>query len=328
MAINYRSNNKQTNISPEDIVWEKVKSPFYRIRYFVDTKNITLIVPTFTPETIFGDVALAVHPEDRRYKKLIGQKAIIPIVNRTIPIIADDTIDISQDEGIKRVTPCHDAWSLGIAKKHNLNLTKFAIDHNGCFTKLAGDFAGKNVGDFFENIVQNLDDIHNLDAVQQVVCEIPKDKASGDPLQAILSHQWFFVPPEEMAQQEYLHNLLQRVTIYPESYHDSWERSADTMVHTCRSITKKESLGMSFPLREGKDDVYFLSEEIILDMPKTKSKNRKLIPTLLIFNLIADQRLPAHFTVEELVEVILSPVDKEQSFGELYMSLLADDLPR
>ena len=123
-------------------------------------------------------------------------------------------------------------------------------------------------------------------------------------------------------------HILQQVAIYPENYHEAREKSADNMAHSCRSITKKESLGMSFPLREDKDDIYFLSEEIILDMPKNKSKNRKIVPTLLIFNLIADQRLPAHFTIEELVEVIFSSTDKEQSLGELYMDLLVDDLPR
>jgi valyl-tRNA synthetase len=128
-AINYRSNRLQTNIASDDIVRKRIKDKIYNIRYFVDTKNITIVVSTTTPETIFGDVALAVHPEDRRYKKLIGSKVIIPIINKTIPIIADEAVDAGSENGIIRVTPCHDKLGLDIAKRHNLKLNKFAIDH-------------------------------------------------------------------------------------------------------------------------------------------------------------------------------------------------------
>ena len=65
----------------------------YRLRYFIDTKNISLLVATTWPETIFADVALAVHPDDKRYKKLIKHKVIIPIINRAIPIIADESVN-------------------------------------------------------------------------------------------------------------------------------------------------------------------------------------------------------------------------------------------
>lgn len=175
-AINYRSNRLQTNIAADDIVWKKKKDKVYHIRYFVDTKNITLVIATTTPETIFGDVALAVHPEDKRYKKLIGSKVLIPIVNKSIPIIGDETVDAAKDNGIIRVTPCHDRQGLEIAKRHALKLNKFAIDHQGCFTKAAGHFQGKKVGDFFENIIQNLDDIHNLESTKIEEYEVATDK--------------------------------------------------------------------------------------------------------------------------------------------------------
>lgn len=86
-TINYRDNQTQTSIPSEEIIRKNITETAYNIRYFVDTKNITLIINTSNPTTLFGDVALAVHPDDRRYKKLIGHKAIIPIINRVIPII-------------------------------------------------------------------------------------------------------------------------------------------------------------------------------------------------------------------------------------------------
>lgn len=144
----------------------------YNVRYFVDTKNISLIVPTLRPETIFADVALAVHPDDKRYKKLIRTKVIIPIINKAIPIIADESVDPTKGTGIIRITPAHDKQSLIIAQKNNLAIDKFAIDKSGCFTKCAGDFCGKNVSEFIKNIIKNLDDIHNLESVSNEEAEV------------------------------------------------------------------------------------------------------------------------------------------------------------
>jgi valyl-tRNA synthetase len=102
----------------------------YNLRYFVDTKNISIIVPTIWPETIFADVALAVHPDDKRYKKMVNNKVIIPIINKAIPIITDESVDPNKGTGIMRITPAHDKQSLMIAQKHGLNRDKFAIDKN------------------------------------------------------------------------------------------------------------------------------------------------------------------------------------------------------
>lgn len=138
----------------------------------MDTKNISLIVPTLRPETIFADVALAVHPDDKRYKKLIHSKVIIPIINKAIPIIADESVDVTKGTGIIRITPAHDQQSLIIAQKNNLAIDKFAIDKSGCFTKCAGDFCGKNISEFIKNIIKNLDDIHNLESVNTEEAEM------------------------------------------------------------------------------------------------------------------------------------------------------------
>ena len=122
------------------------------------------------------------------------------MINKTIPVIGDETIDITKNNGVMRVSPCHDTRGLQIAQKHNLKTNTFAIDHNGCFTKLAGDFGEKKVADFLGNILQNLEDIHNLESVHQEEFEIPTDKTSGEKLQPILSQQRFFVVPESPTQ--------------------------------------------------------------------------------------------------------------------------------
>lgn len=328
MAINYRSNLRQTNISPEDIVWKKVRGNIYNIRYFVDTKNITFVVGTNSPETIFGDVALAVHPEDRRYKKLIGHKVIIPIINKTIPIIGEESIDITKNNGIMRVTPCHDTRSLGIAQKHNLKVNTFAIDHNGCFTKLAGDFGEKKVVDFLDNILQNLEDIHNLESVHQEEYEIPTDKTSGEKLQPILSQQRFFVVPTDEKKLAEQGTIMQEINIQPAMYHQLWEKTSDNQANIHRPISQKDNIGIPLPVRENKEDSYFVGEYDIINASGKKAKGKKIIPALLLFNLIADNQLSELFNIENLIEILLSPGEDQRNIGEMYMAAFEVDLPR
>ena len=83
---------------------------------------------TTRPETLFGDVALAIHPKDKRYKKLIGKKALIPILNREIPIITDTRVDMNHRGGVMRITPAHDRWSYTLAKDHHLETNLTVID--------------------------------------------------------------------------------------------------------------------------------------------------------------------------------------------------------
>ncbi|MEI7920038.1 MAG: hypothetical protein WCH65_07990 [bacterium] len=167
------------------------------MRYFIDTKNISLIVPTTFPETIFADVALAVHPDDKRYKKLIKNKVIIPIINKSIPIITDESVDPTKGTGIMRITPAHDKKSLIIAQKHGLETNKFAIDKNGCFAKTAGDFCGKKACDFIKNIIKNLDDIHNLESTSYCQIDYPINKKTGEKARPLLCSQLFIKTEKE-----------------------------------------------------------------------------------------------------------------------------------
>ena len=127
-SINYRSIKEQKTLGTDELQYKKMQVKQYNLRYFINTKNISLIVPTLSPETIFADVALAVHPDDKRYKKLVKTKVIIPIINKTIPIIADESVDPMKGTGIIRITPTHDKKSLMIAQKHGLEINRFAID--------------------------------------------------------------------------------------------------------------------------------------------------------------------------------------------------------
>jgi len=218
--------------------YKKTQVKQYNLRYFVDTKNISLIVPTLWPETIFADVALAVHPDDKRYKKLIKNKVIIPIINKTIPIIADESVDPTKGTGIIRITPAHDKQSLMIAQKNGLKIDKFAIDKSGCFTKSAGDFCGKDASEFVKNIVKNLDDIHNLESTKHIEAEVAVHRKTGEKAWPLLCNQLFIKIDKELID---IQSAIQekKITIVPQEYEEKIEETIKAIEYL--PVTKEDS---------------------------------------------------------------------------------------
>jgi len=169
-----RSPAAESVVSDIEVDFKEEEEKLYYVRYFVDTKKHVMIVATTRPETIFADVALAVNPLDKRYKKLIGKKVIIPIINRTIPIIADEYVDMTFGTGALKITPAHDPNDFDIAKKHQLPLDVFAFNRDEIFTEQAGHlFVNKRVGEFRENVIQYLKDIGNLEKVEAYTHRVP-----------------------------------------------------------------------------------------------------------------------------------------------------------
>ena len=156
-----RSQELQTNISKANTLTKTKKIKEFWIKYFIESKGVSITVPAKHIHTIFADVAIAVNPQDKRYKKLIWQNVIIPIINKNIPIIWDETVDSFQWSWAVRITPWHDEYGLQVAQKHNLPTDVFAVDVQGNFTEHAGEFSGKPIESFIENIETYIDDIWN-----------------------------------------------------------------------------------------------------------------------------------------------------------------------
>jgi valyl-tRNA synthetase len=326
-SINYRSIEEQKTLGTDELSQKKTKVKQYNLRYFVDTKNISLIIPTLRPETIFADVALAVNPDDKRYKKLIKSKVIIPIINKTIPIIGDDSVDPMKGTGIMRITPAHDQKSLIIAQKHGLQIDKFAIDKVGCFTKCAGDFCGKQAKEFVKNIVKNLDDIHNLESTKYVEVEIASHRKTGERARPLLCNQLFIKIDED------LHTITsaiqeKKLQIIPEEHEENIINTAQEIKY--RPVTKEDSKGYCLPFRKSKNGKnYFISDNELINLPAKKTKNKQTVLSLIIFNLVVDGRLKQHFSIEECIDVLLGKSRTgEQNTLEAYIELFSETLPR
>lgn len=319
-CINYRSINRQSIVSNEEINFKPIKKKKYKIKYFVDTKKECLTISTFSPETIFADVALAVNPVDRRYKKLIGSKVIIPIINKTIPIVGDESVDMQIDSWVVRVTPSHDKFWLDIALKHKLNTNKSAIDRLGMFTSEAWDFAGKKMSDFRDNVIQYLDDICNLWETQDMQTDIAIHKETWEELLQVMSKQWFVKPTQDniqsLIEDEYITSLNYKKSLFDD------EISKVTQI----CISNNQPFWVSMPLRLDKEfKSYTIDDNVILQNYKKNWKSKKILLTLIIFNLYMDSRVNKRFWLEEIIDILISPsIISSQNIIETYLDTYRD----
>jgi len=325
--ISYWNKEYQTIVWDTDIRFEKEIWKKYRIRYFVDTKKECLIVVTHRPDTIFADVALAVNPLDKRYRKLVWKKVIIPIVNQVIPLIADERVDMTKDDWVIRITPWHDALSLIIAKDHGLPLDQFAIDPDGNFTDLAGIFSGKKLVDFFDNIVQYLDDISNLDWWQRSEHLVPYCKKTWVVLETLSMNQWFVHIPQVTIDLFSDQLAFDQQKFFSPENKILFENLLQDQSSWC--ISRQYTIGSRFPIWY--DDVkkmYIITHEKLKDAYKKSKKTwTKLWLSYLIFSLILDGYLQEGFDIEDLVWALFaeSMWEAGKTVMEVYLTNTLED---
>jgi len=320
--ITYWNKEYQTVVGDTDIEWTTETMKKYMIRYFIDTKKDSVVVGTFRPDTIFADVALAVNPLDKRYKKFVNKKVIIPIINKAIPIIVDEEVDMTVDNGICRITAGHDIFGLEIAKKHGLPVDQYAIDTHGNFTELAETFAWKSVVDFFDNIIQYLEDISNLDQVVEVETLVPLCKKTGVFLEPLAMEQRFLRISDVV--QDHFREIIDfdQLSIYPDK-----QILLDVLDDKVWCISRQHSIGQPFPVMysDNKKPEIF-SESKLLDLFVAKwKKDDKVLLSLIIFNLILDWRLDKNFLLEELIDILCAPslADIGKTSLEEYLQIYA-----
>jgi len=175
-----------TSLSDLEVEYKDAKSKLWFIKY---SPQIT--VATTRPETMLGDTAVAVHPNDKRYKNLIGQKIILPIKNRKIPVIADKRVDPKFGTGAVKVTPAHSFIDYEISQEHNLEMTK-VIDKDGKMTEKAGkDFTGLKILEAREKVVQKLERQGLIEKVEDYGNNIGHCYRCGTVIEPLPSLQWF-----------------------------------------------------------------------------------------------------------------------------------------
>ena len=292
----------QTVLSDIEVKYEKEKWKLYYIRYFVVWKWEAITVATTRPETMFADVAIAVNPKDKRYKKYIWKQVYIPIVNRPIPVIADEEVDPYFGTWALKITPAHDPDDFHIAQKHNLPMDLFAIDKKWNFTDLAPEvLRWKPVEKVFNNLIQILEEIWNLEKVEDYEHNVPRCDRCKTVIQPMISKQWF-VDVKEFAQKSIEAVRNWDTKILPERFNKTFFDWLENIRPWC--ISRQLRWGHRIPVRTcSKGHINVFDDYKIFDNWKKEKKWYIILP-MIVFNLISDSRLENPFNVESLVKIL------------------------
>ena len=180
----------KTTLSDEEVIHKEVQSNLYYLKYqFVDSED-GITIATTRPETIMADTAICVHPEDERYKHLIGTMVKIPILGKEIPIIADDYIDISFGTGCLKVTPAHDINDYNLGLKHGLEIIDI-LTEDGKINEKGILYVGQDRFQARKEIIKDLEAIGSLEKTEQIQNAIGHSERTNAVVEPRLSTQWF-----------------------------------------------------------------------------------------------------------------------------------------
>ena len=181
----------QTAISDLEVANVERDGFLYYLQYKVKNKDEHIVVATTRPETLFGDVAICINPNDERFNHLINEKAVIPLINREIPIIEDETIDVTFGTGCVKITPAHDFNDFNLGKKYNLDSINI-LNKDGTFNNNVDlEFVGKNIHKSRERIVDKLKRFGFVKKIEKYKTTVPIGERSGEIIEPLITSQWF-----------------------------------------------------------------------------------------------------------------------------------------
>ena len=240
----------KTAVSDLEVVRQEKKGTIWYIKYPIDGFDKFIIVATTRPETLFGDMAIAVNPNDERYKDLIGKYALLPFVERKLPIIGDDYVDMEFGTGCLKITPAHDFNDYEIGKKYCLH----EKDNKVYISKNINDFepinifnqdawTNNNVPKLFENldrfkvrklVIKELTELKLLEKEEEYDVGIPRGERSNIVIEPRLSHQWY-VKTSEMAEKANMQVKKGNIKFHPNNWIKTYFNWMDNIEDWCIS---------------------------------------------------------------------------------------------
>ena len=179
-----------TALSNEEVIYKDVKGAFYHIKYFIEETDEYLEVATTRPETLFGDTAVAVNPNDDRYKHLIGKNAILPIMDKKIPIIGDEHADMEFGTGVVKITPAHDPNDFEVGNRHDLDRIVI-MNPNGTMNEITGKYAGMDRFECRKQVIEELKEKDLLLEIEEITHNVGHSERTDVMVEPYLSKQWF-----------------------------------------------------------------------------------------------------------------------------------------
>ncbi|WP_300686343.1 valine--tRNA ligase [Chryseobacterium sp.] len=210
----------KTNISDEEVIFKEQNGKLYFLKYKIEGSEEFLSVATTRPETIFGDTAVCINPNDERYAHLKGKNVIVPIVNRVIPIIEDEYVDIEFGTGALKITPAHDTNDYEIGQKHQLKMID-ALDDDGNLNEHGLHYAGKNRFEVRKQIAKELEEKDLLLKAEDYVNKVGTSERTGAVIEPKISVQWF-LKMSEIAKPALDVVMDDEVKFYPEKFKNTY----------------------------------------------------------------------------------------------------------
>jgi valyl-tRNA synthetase len=223
-----------TAVSDEEVQHKEVNSKLYYVRYkIVGSANEWITIATTRPETILGDTAVCVHPDDERYKHLQGKRCIIPMVNRSVPIIADDYITMEFGTGALKVTPAHDINDYNLGVKHKLEVID-TIAADGKMSEAAKFYVGEDRFTVRKKIAKDLEEMGHIVKVEDIKNKVGYSERTNAVIEPKLSMQWFL--KMDKVSKPALENVLNgEIKLIPEKYVNTYKHWMENVHDWCIS---------------------------------------------------------------------------------------------
>ncbi len=218
----------RTALSDIEVIHKDIEGAFYHMSYELADGSGVVEIATTRPETMLGDTAVAVHPDDERYQALIGKKVILPLMDKEIPIIADTYVDMEFGTGVVKITPAHDPNDFEVGNRHDLPRIN-VMNEDGSMNDLAGKYAGMDRFEARKAIVADLKEIGRLIKIEKMTHSVGHSERTGVVVEPRLSTQWF-VKMEPLAKQAMDNqDTPDAVEFYPPRFNQTFLRWMDNV---------------------------------------------------------------------------------------------------
>jgi len=266
----------RTALSDEEVIHREKQSDFYYVRYDLAGEDGHVVIATTRPETILADTAVCVHPDDERYAGLVGKKAVIPMVEREVPIIADKYVDPEFGTGCLKITPAHDENDYQIGQKHGLEVIDMLND-DGTLSEAAEFYVGDDRFDARTKILEDLEKQDRIVKVEEIDNKIGYSERTDAVIEPRLSLQWF-CSMEEMAKPALENVMNDNIQFHPAKFKNAYRHWMENIRDWC--ISRQLWWGQRIPAwyyGENPDEyVIAKTEEEAVEKARKKTGDDKL----------------------------------------------------
>ena len=266
----------KTTLSDEEVIYEEKQGNLYYLNYNIEGSDEILTIATTRPETILGDTAICINPNDERFAHLRGKKAIVPVCNRVIPIIEDEYVDIEFGTGCLKVTPAHDENDKMLGDRHNLEIIDILND-DGTLNSFGLHYEGKDRFVVRKEIVKELEQMGVVSKIETHMHKVGTSERTGAVIEPKLSDQWF-LKMKDLAQPALDAVLEKEVNLVPEKFVNTYRHWMENVRDW--NISRQLWWGQQIPAYfygDGKED-FVVAENIeeALQLAKEKTKDQQL----------------------------------------------------